>query len=60
MPTRLEKLLWSVLAGAVLGLTGCDSTDPPGDVDEDEEMPTTDVYGPPSDGPWGDGDFVDM
>ena len=59
MATRLEKLFWSLLCGTAIGLLGCEDTDPPGDVDEDEEMFTTDVYGPPADGPWGDGDFGD-
>jgi hypothetical protein len=41
MATRLQKILWSVLAGAALGLAGCGDDDgtaygPPPDTSADE------------------------
>ena len=62
MATRLEKLLWSILCGTAIGLTGCYASDPPEDagsdadvtdpvdadaLDEREESPLVDAYGSP-------------
>ncbi len=64
MATRLEKLLWTVLAGTAIGLAGCYESDPPKDASEDsvsdagdpiedmeEEEAVVDLYGAPMYGP---------
>ena len=66
MATRLEKLLWTVLAGTAIGLAGChdsgdrgpedaaaDSVSDAGDPIEDieEEEGISDLYGAPMYGP---------
>ena len=54
MATRLEKIFWSVLCGAALGLGGCEDNEPR----EDAGM---DVYGPPPDTDFSDTrDSTDM
>ncbi len=39
MAARLEKLLWSVLCGTAIGLTGCYASEPPEDADADVTDP---------------------
>jgi len=39
MASRLEKLFWSVLAGAAIGLAGCNASEPPEDADADVTDP---------------------
>ncbi|MBW2262273.1 MAG: hypothetical protein JRG91_09905 [Deltaproteobacteria bacterium] len=43
MATRLEKLFWSVLCGAAIGIMGCEKNEP-------REDGMADAYGPPVDG----------
>jgi hypothetical protein len=56
MPTRLEKLLWSVLAGTAIGLAGCHESGDrgPDDAAVDSESDAEDAAEDAAEDPVGD------